>query len=206
MEGVKWLENIAQQLNPAASVEAAHSLNTVFPCSLCQLCREHCLSRSCRDTAEDRGTKEGIGMHPRAPRPGVIAQAKLVVTGPLMQFHWGFERDFYTASFSLTNPKPFISDDWHQPPVAPLGLDSSCMLFLAVNLSSLLPCPLAPSPPFKFFIDLVPPHSSRLSNSFSPSAFGSSSKMDLEEKWFHAENLKRLYTSSVYRLKSFELL
>lgn len=74
-----------------------------------------------------------------------------------MQFQWGFEQNFYTASFSLTNPNPFISDDWHQPPVAPLGLDSSCMLFIAANFSTLLPFPLFPSLPFKFFIDLKPP-------------------------------------------------
>lgn len=137
------------------SVEATDSLNTAFPCSL-SCCGEHCPSRSRRAAAEEQGMKEGIGMRPRVHKPGVIAQAKLLGTGPLMQFHQGFERNFYTASFSLTNPNPFISDDWHQPPVAPLGPDSSCMLFFAVNLSTLLPCPLSPSPPFKFFTDLMP--------------------------------------------------
>lgn len=165
MEGVKWLENIAKQLNPAVSVEAAESLNTAFPSSLGRLCGERCPSRSRRAAAEEPGMKERIGMHPRVHKPGAIAQAKLVGTSPLTQFHRGFERNFYTASFSLTNPTPFISGDWHQPPVAPLGPDSSCMLFFAVNLSTLLPCPLSSSPPFKFFTDLMrsppppqPPH------------------------------------------------
>lgn len=144
-------------------------------------------------------------MHLECTNLGAIAQAKLQGTSPLMQFHWGFECNFYTASFSLKNPNPFISDDWHQPPVAPLGLDSSCMLFFAVNLSIPLPLPCSPPTPFKFFIDLMLPLQ-RLSNSFSLNTFGCSSEMGWEEKWFQAENLKTLYMSSVQRLKSSELL
>lgn len=51
-----------------------------------------------------------------------------------------------------------------------------------------------------------PPTSQGYQTAFSPSAFGCSSEMGLEEKQFQAENLKSLYMSSVQRLKSSELL
>lgn len=147
MEGVKWLENITKQLNPAVNVEAADSLNTAFPCSLSCIWGECCPSRSCRAAGEEWGMKKGIRMSPESHKPRVIAQAKLQGTSPLMQFHWGFECNFYIASFSLTNPNAFFSDDWHRPPVAPLGLDSSCMLLFAINLSIHSPFPV-PLPTF----------------------------------------------------------
>lgn len=154
MEGIKWLENTAKQLNPAASVEAANLLNMAFACSLGCLFGEHCPSRSCRVAVEQWGMKKGIDMCTRVHKPGVIAQAKLLEISALMQFHRGFESNFYIASFSLTNPNPFICDDWHQPPVAPPGLNSSYMLFFCCK--SFYPTPLPPS--FKFFFDLMPPH------------------------------------------------
>lgn len=84
MEGVKWLENIAKQLNPAVSVKAADSLNTAFPRSLGRICGERRPSRSRGAAVEEPGMREGIGMCPRGHKPGVIAQAKLVETNPLM--------------------------------------------------------------------------------------------------------------------------
>lgn len=189
MEGVKWLESIAKQLSPAASVEAASLLNMAFACSLGCLFRECWPSRSCRAAVEQWDMKKGIDVCPRVHKPGVIAQAKLVEISALMQFHWGFERNFYIASFSLTNPKPFICDDWHQPPVAHLGLDSSYMLCFTVNLSTLLPCPLSTSPPFKFFIDLMPPWPGASKQLF-PESFG----LVAWAKWAWKKNGSRLKT------------
>lgn len=60
------------------------------------------------------------------------------------------------------------------------------------------PLPLFPSPPFKFFTDLMLPLQ-RLSNSFSLNTFGCCSEIGLEEKWFQAENLKRGYTWALYK-------
>lgn len=94
MEGVKWLENIAKQLNQAVSVGAADSLNTAFLCSLSCIWGECCPSRSCRAAGEEWDMKKGIGMHPESHKSGIIAQAKLQGTSPLMQFHWGLNAIF----------------------------------------------------------------------------------------------------------------
>lgn len=85
MEGVKWLENIAKQLNPSVSAEAANCLNNISLQPGSDLWGR-CCSRSHRAAAQERAMKAGIGMHPREHKPGVIAQAKIVGTSPLMQF------------------------------------------------------------------------------------------------------------------------
>lgn len=148
MEGVKWLENIAKQLNPAVSVKAADSLNTAFPCSLGRICGERCPSRSRRAAVEEPGMREGIGMCPGVHKPGVIAQAKLVETNPLMQFHQGFECQFLHSIFLLDKSKPFHR--WWLAP-APCGSSwTRFKLYVVFSCKSFYPTSL-PSVPLPTF-------------------------------------------------------
>lgn len=192
MEGVKWLENIAKQLNPAVNIEAADSLNTAFPCSPSWIWGTV-------------GHEEGDWYAPGVHKPWSHCSGKTPRDQPLNAISLGLWMQFLHSIFLLEKSKPF-----HQWWLAPAPCGSSWTgfkLYVVFCCKSFYPTPLAlfPSPPFKFFIDLMLPLQ-RLSNSFSLNTFGCSSEMGWEEKWFQAENLKTLYMSSVQRLKSSELL
>lgn len=205
MEGVKWLKNIAEQLNPAGSVEAADSLNTAFPCSLSCISRSVALAGAAELLGKSGAWRRGsecsqsaqTWSHCSGETPRDINSLNAISLGLWMQF--------LHSIFLLDKSKCFLR--WWLAP-APCGSSwTGFKLYVVFCYKSfyLTPLPLFPSPPFKFFIVLMLPLQ-RLSNSFSLNTFGCSSEIGLEEKWFQAENLKRLYMSSVQRLKSSELL